>query len=693
MRETKIARSVRPLRRTSLTAFGLALLLGLGANLSALGGADELRPSKEHVRIANTIVRQLDRHHYAEVELDDDFSGELLDLYLEVIDPYRQYLVAADLADFEEYRDVLDERITRGDLGPAFEIFNRVQARRLEQVSYFERALDESLEELRFDVPEFIEVDREEAEWPVDEAAMQDLWRRQFKNDVLSQRLRGTPEEPRTNEEIRSTLARRYAALRTRLGRVDADDVFQIYMNVLSRSFDPHTMYMPPVDAETFNMGMSLSFEGIGAVLGSDGQYIDIQRLITAGPAEKSGELKPTDRIIAVGQEDDAEMIDIVGWRTDEAAEKIRGPKGSVVRLSVLPADVHDESAAHTISIVRDEVQLEEQRATSEIVEAERDGETSRVGVIELPAFYLDFQAEREHDAEYHSSARDVAKALDEFEEEGVDGVILDLRNNGGGSLTEALAISGLFLGDVPIVQVRDGRRNREELYSGVETQYSGPLIVMVNGASASASEILAAAIQDYGRGIVVGSRTWGKGSVQTILPVPKDAGQLKLTHAMFYRVSGGSTQARGVTPDVEFPDLFDAEEFGEGSIDEALPWDSVESVLPPRTGRLDSLIEPIRTRHSTRTASDSDWVYIAGNRSLSEEQREVKRLSLVEATRRAEREARNARLLALKNAWRESKGLEPLSTLEEAANAEDEGDEDPYREEAVHVLMDLIPR
>jgi len=672
--------------RPSPVLLAAALLLGCSSALTSTLARDEPRddwaPTDEQETLAREIVDQLQRRHYRPLTFDDRLGGELLDRYLEVLDPARLYLMRADVEEYARESDRFDDWARAGELDQAFSIFERFQQRRLDRLAFALGLVDEELPAWTYDAPTTIDLDRTDDPWPVDAAASEALWRQRLKNEALGLRLAGS--EP---EDVARTLERRYRTLLQRVEQTNDADVFRIYMGVVTRGYDPHTEYFPPWEAEDFDIQMSLSFEGIGAMIGTDGEFCSISRIMPGGPAEQSGELRAGDRIAAVGQGEDGELVDVVGWRTDEVAEMIRGPAGSVVRLAIVPAEQADTTKRTIVTLTRNEVELEEQAAGRQVVEVERDGATHRVGVIRLPAFYIDFRAANAGDPDFRSSSRDVRHHLRDLLVEGVDGIVLDLRGNGGGSLYEAEVLTELFVGGGPIVQIQDAK-GRVEVATSPRRRpaYTGPLAVLVNRLSASASEIFAAAVQDTGRGVVLGTRTFGKGTVQSMEPV--EDGRLKFTNAKFYRISGASTQHRGVLPDLDFPALYDPEEIGESVYDEALPWDTIDAVPHRRSDTIAELRARLRLRHDERLAADPDWVALTQQLDAMRALREQTEASLDEEARRAERELVDERMLEIENARRRAHGLEPVSSLEES---EDPDADALFTREAAAVLADMI--
>lgn len=701
------------LPRTSTSLLAILLLLGTWSASIAVGTETQqsetpqvatmsmakggaafatLSPNADHSRVSGRILLELQRSHYRSVTVDDDLSADLLDSYIESLDPYRRYFLASDVERFERYRVYLDDAMRKGDLGPAFEIYQVWMQRRLERFEFLADALENKFDELRFDIDETLETGRENSPWLESKEEADELWRKYFKDDVLRLRL-----ADRDEESILDVLGKRYENQLHLIRQGNSDDAFRTYMNIFTMQYDPHTEYFPPRKAENFDIEMSLSLEGIGALLEPFGEYTRIARLIPGGPAEKDGRLQALDRIVSVGQGASGEFTDIVGWRLDDVVQLVRGKKGSMVRLQVLTADQPTSGETTIIEIVRDRVKLEEQSAKKEIVEIERDGKKRKVGIIRLPAFYIDFDAARAGDKNFKSSSRDVAKLLDELKAENVDGVVVDLRDNGGGSLYEARQLTGLFMRYRPVVQVRsleNGTARTEVQPAGsLNAHYTGPLAVMINRLSASASEIFAGAIQDYGRGIVVGTRTFGKGTVQNLAPL--EDGQLKLTQAKFYRVSGASTQERGVAPDIAFPSMHDVSEIGESGLDNPLPWDEIEPARgyfkDPKLGRA---MPKLREQHEARVAEDSDFRFLSDWFAYNLEARNKTEISLNEAKRKAERKIDEKRRLAIENRRRVAAGKKPIESFDELddekdAETTDTDKIDAFARETANIVLD----
>lgn len=668
---------------TLVAGMFLAFALPLHAQVPAFLPADipldtdaiyqEMHPTEDYARTTRSIIEQLRRNHYSDIHFDDAFSSSMLDSYVKTLDGGRTYFTAADIAEFEAYRTSLDDLLLAGDTEAGYEIYNRYQHRLIERLVYSIEQVEDEQNEFDFTADEYLMLDRSEAPWAESQAELQDLWRRQVKSSVLSLKL--TEKEI---PEVRELLSKRFRSQLSQVLKTNGLDVYQRYMDAMTMTFDPHTQYYAPRAAENFNMSMRLSLEGIGAVLTTEDEYTKVVSIVTGGPADLTGELHPSDKIVGVAQGDEA-FVDVIGWRVDDVVQLVRGEKGSVVRLNVIPAG--GGLLTKEIRITRDTVKLEDSSAKSEIVEVEYEGETRKIGVIELPTFYIDFEAMQRRDPNYRSSTRDVRDLLVKLKAEGVEGVVVDLRRNGGGSLSEANSLVGLFIQRGATVQVRDADGNNiVQGDSDPEIVYEGPLAVLVNRLSASASEIFAGAIQDYQRGVVVGSQTFGKGTVQELIPM--ENGQMKITRAKFYRISGESTQHKGVTPDVVFPDLYDvSKDIGESALPTALPWDAIEPTNGYRPySNLRPIIPTLVTRNDERLASDPDFIYIRAQIQKGVENREQNQITLNEAQLLSEREKDDAWRLQTENTRRLAKGLEPLTDADEldAEEGPEEGLQNP---------------
>jgi carboxyl-terminal processing protease len=585
------------------------------------------------------------RYAYRPKKLDDALSQDVFRRYLKALDSNKQFFTAEDIAKFEPMKTQMDDAIISGTLTPAYDIFSVYRQRVQQRVDYARGLLKQNFD---FTAEERWDYDREDLPW-ASAADLDAIWKKSVKNDWLRLKLAG--KQP---DEIRKTLDKRYATLLRSASELESQDVFQIFLNAYTNSIDPHTDYFTPRTAENFNQQMSLSLEGIGAVLQRQEDYVAIREVVPGGPADLSGKIKPGARITGVGQGASGEMTDVIGWRTDDVVELIRGKKGTQVRLEYLPASGGVDGPSALVTITRDRVKLEEQAAKSETITLPAQGgqPERKVGVIKLPAFYQDFEGRRRNPNDFTSATRDVSRLLKKFEAEKVDGVVMDLRNNGGGSLDEAVELTGLFIDQGPVVQVREsGGRVTVSADRTAGTSYDGPLAVLINRGSASASEIFAGAIQDYGRGLVIGETSFGKGTVQNLLDLDrwpanetKRFGQLKLTIAQFFRVSGSSTQHKGVVPDIAFPASLDATEYGENTYDNALPWTKIAEVPHTQYGNFAPLLPQLQKRHNARAQTDKEfqWWYEDVNEVRTEAAK--KYISLNEGERRAERERQEAK-------------------------------------------------
>ena len=651
-------RNLQSIKRLIIVSLGMAF-----TSVVTILPAHALDPGPLQGDTIKAVIDTLEERHYARQRYDDALSSAHLDGYIDSLDPQRMFFSSDDLNYFEQWRSELDNTGRSGEVAPAFAIFNRYEAKLSARLEKIIADLPAMVAGFDYDRLEYIVLDGEDQPWADNEALLDDRWRKRVKNQALGLKLADKPAD-----EIVPTLERRYKNQLSRLKQYNADDVFQVYANALSELYDPHTSYFSPRRAENFDINMSLSFDGIGAVLQVDDEYTKILRLVPAGPAEKQGELKPSDLIIGVGEGEDGEIEDVVGWRLDEVVDLIRGPKETIVRLEVIPSKSKTDER-RVIAIQRNKVKLEEQSAQSEIIEIEGpDGKIRKIGVIDVPAFYIDFEALRRGDEDYKSTTRDVRKLIDDLQTEQIDGLVIDLRNNGGGSLQEANELTGLFIEYGPTVQIRsaerrvwrDGKRRRSPYYEG-------PVAVLMNRLSASASEIFAGAIQDYGRGIIVGDRSFGKGTVQTLIGMPE--GQLKITESKFYRISGDSTQHRGVVPDISLPSLFDHEEIGESALANALDWDQISPVRHRDYDEYAQLIPRLKSNHEARTVTDPDFIFLLDQVALVEQARGLDRLPLAQSERIAMRDAQEQKTLAIENKRRTAKGLPLLDSLDDDAS------------------------
>jgi len=652
----------------------------------------ELVADSRHKQATSVIIHIIQTYHYKKKILDNDLSSEILDNYLDNLDQNRSFFTQEDINQFEEYRFELDEALSEAELDPAFEIFRRYRQRVAERSLY---AIEILKSDFDFTVDEEFRFDRRDISWLEDTNSLDEIWRKRVKNDYLNLKLSGKEQH-----EIRETLTKRYTRIRTSTFQLDANDVFQTFINAYTTAIEPHTSYFSPRTSKNFDISMSLSLEGIGAVLRGESDYTQVQKVITGGPAEMGGELKAEDKIIGVGQEKDGEIVDVIGWRLDDVVDLIRGPKGSVVRLEILPKGTGAEGPSRIISITRDKIKLEEQAAQKSIIDLPRSG--GRVGIIDVATFYSDFAAQARGEKNYKSTSRDVRKLLKDLEHDKVDGIIVDLRGNGGGSLSEALEFTGLFIGTGPIVQTKDSS-GKIEINNDPDPgiAYGGPLAVLVDRNSASASEIYAGAIQDYRRGIIIGEPTFGKGTVQNIVDINRfirdsdeDHGRLKTTIAQFFRISGGSNQHKGVIPDIIFPTVYDTEKHGERSLDNALPWDEVKPARYMKASAPIDSFRVVKELHEKRIMSDKLFQLLLKEQALGNEASSRKTVSLLASERKTEREKLKRAKRTLQNEFRLAQGLSPLPE-DDGTGATDNIEEaepvDILLNETAQILIDLI--
>lgn len=638
-------------------------------------------------QIINTI---LSRYHYNKFQLGDSLSSVIFDRYIKSLDPSRSYFLKSDIDEFEAFRYKIDDFLKLGELNPGFTIFNRFKDRLNERIDFVQNILND---EFDFTKDEYYQIDREDADWLNSSNDANEIWRLRVKNDALNLKIAG-----KEWSAVKETLKKRYESYRKAVIQYNSEDVFQLYMNAYTEALDPHTNYFSPMTSENFNIDMSLSVEGIGAQLQNEDEYVKIAEIIPGGPAAKSGLLLADDKIVGVAQGTDGEMIDIIGWRVNDAVKLIRGEKGTTVRLSILSASDGVNALPKEITLVREKVKLEEQAAKKSMLELLKDGKPYRIGVITIPKFYSDFEAQQRGEKDYKSTTRDVKKILAELKEEKVDGVIIDLRNDGGGSLNEAIDLTGLFIKDGPVVQVKNSDGTIEV---GEDPDpnivYDGPLAVIVNRFSASASEIFAGAIQDYGRGLILGEQTYGKGTVQNLIdlnrlmPGSKDKlGQVKLTIGKYYRITGGSTQNLGVIPDILFPSAFDAHEFGESSEPSALPWDQIKSSQYQMFGDFKMNLSKLKSLHEERIKTDPEFDFLLEDIQLYKDSKSKRLISLNEKIRRQEKEESDERSFQRENERRKLKGL-TLLKKGEVDTTKKEKESDPILDESGNILVDLI--
>lgn len=637
-----------------------------------------LAPESQHATSTKRITAQFTRAHYKQIKIDDILSEQIFDRYIKQLDYARNVFLASDVQGFEQYRDDFDTVIARGKLDIAYQIYNLNLQRRLERYDYA-LSLLENEKPFNFELDESYDFDREEAERPVSVAELNELWRKKVKYDALNLTLAGK-EWPK----IQEVLGKRYRYAIKRLKQSESEDVFQVVMNSFARVVEPHTSYLSPRNAERFQMEMNLSLEGIGAVLRAEEDYTVIQSVVSGGPADKSNELKPKDRIVGVSQ-DDKDFVDVIGWRLDDVVELIKGPKGSKVRLQVLGAESEDDGSIKVVSIIRDTIKLEDRAAKSEVYfEKDGDENSKKLGVITIPSFY-------------NNLSRDVKLEIAKLKDANVEGIIVDLRGNGGGSLTEATLLTGLFIDKGPVVQVRDGA-NRVQVNSDKDgiSFYDGPLTVMVDRYSASASEIFSAAIQDYGRGVIVGEHTFGKGTVQQHRGLGRvydlydnPFGSIQFTIAKFYRINGGSTQHRGVLPDIEFPSAVDPADWGESREENALPWDQIPKARYNKLNDISQDLSYLNSLHSSRVVDNQEFNYLLSDIEEYKAEKDDKTVSLNLVTRKAKREERKAKQLKRANERLTLMGKEKVASLDDLPD--DLEELDPFLDETAKITFDLV--
>ena len=613
------------------------LLLITGFSLSAFApDTTQLQPKPIFSKEITAVLYLLDNRHFRGIKFNDSLSSVVLDNYFLELDNSKLYFTESDIRHFEPLRLKLDDLSRSENLWPAYEIYSVFQKRYRTRLNY----VLSSLVNLEFDytADEFYESDRDKGPWAKTPEELNDIWRKIIKGQALGLKLTG-----KTQPEIVDLLQKRYERLLKSFDQINSEDVFSIFMNCITESYDPHTNYLSTKATDLFKQSMSLSLEGIGARLTTENEYTKVAEILPGGPADKSKLLHANDLISGVAQGVDGEMVDVVGWRLDEVVKLIKGPKGTDVRLQVLPAQTGMSGPPVVLHFVRDKVKLEDQAAKKQIVNYSANGKDIKLGVISLPSFYLDYAAYQKGDPNYRSTTRDVKKIVQELKAEGVSGIVMDLRNNGGGPLPEAIKLTGLFIKDGPVVQVKDPT-NHVEVYADEdkEVAYDGPLVVLTNRFSASASEIFAGAIQDYHRGVIVGESTFGKGTVQAVLDLqrlvksPENAGQLNLTSQKFYRVTGSSTQIKGVTPDILLPSALGPEQFGESSRPSALPWDVIKMTDFQKTNMVtDKLVSSLMRDYQERMKFDTSLKKYAGDVEEAKKNFGESKVSLNEAQRK----------------------------------------------------------
>ncbi|MEQ9404016.1 MAG: carboxy terminal-processing peptidase [Cyclobacteriaceae bacterium] len=674
-----------------VASFAILTSLGISTGISQQNpviGEDSLKvltPKPEHASEAYVITNLLKRYHYRKLAFSDSISGVVFNNYFTSLDPNKAYFFDSDIEKFEDNRFKLDDQIPDGELDFAYNAFELYRERALNRIDYVFELLKT---EFDFSKDEYYVFDRDKEEWPKTEEERNEIWRKIIKNQALTYKLSGNKWD-KTVE----ALTKRYQRIQKAIYQYNSEDVFQSYMNAYTSAYDPHTDYFSPPEAARFQIDMSLSLEGIGARLMQNLDYTQVADIIPGGPAYKSKGIFKDDRIIGVAQGDDGEFLDVIGWRLDDVVEKIKGPKGTVVRLQLLKASDGQNALPDTLRLVRDKIKLESQAAQSELIPITEGNTTYKLGVITVPSFYLDFDDLNAGVEDYRSSTRDVKRLISELKEQGMDGLMIDLRFNGGGSLQEAIEMTGLFIPDGPVVQVRNTDQSVDKMddEDGGEVYYDGPLAVMVNRGSASASEIFSGAIQDYKRGVIIGENTFGKGTVQNVIGLNQyirnpdvRLGQLKMTLAKFYRVTGSSNQRIGIAPDVQFPSLYSAEDYGEASRPSALPWDEIAMAgFEPMNTVNEELLDNLNALYRSHLNTDPDLKKLVRDIEEAKKRRNESTVSLNFEERRQPEEEEDAELTA--------------NIEEDEVTVKDDIQqklkEDPYLKEGLRLLAEIAKR
>ena len=678
----------------NLTLFFVLVFSTLNGNANVrVVPTSDLVALDRHIKATELVTHILTTYHYKKTKLNDELSSSIFTNYFDNLDQNKNYFINSDIERFERFRYVIDDAIKNKDISLAYEIFKKYRNRVEERINF---ALEIVNYNFDFSIEESFRFDRRDDNWLNNISDLDELWRKRVKNDVLNLKLAG-----KNTKEIKKTLSERYNRILSTTLQLDSNDVFQTFINAYTTSIEPHTAYFSPRISENFDISMRLSLEGIGAVLRAESEYTQVVRIITGGPADLDGRLGADDRIISVGQNTDGEMVDVIGWRLDDVVDLIRGPKNTMLKLEVLPKGSGIEGPTKIITLTRDKIKLEEQDASSSIIDIPETN--TKIGVIELPAFYIDFAAQAAGQNDYKSTSRDVRKLISVMMEKKIDGLIIDLRGNGGGSLAEALELTGFFIDEGPVVQTKDATGRIEINYDpqpGIV--YPGPLAVLVDRDSASASEIFAGAIQDYRRGIIIGETTFGKGTVQNVIDLNRfiqkdeeDYGRLKTTIAQFFRISGSSNQYKGVVPDIIFPTTkYSDKNLGERAYENALPWDKVKPAKYYTTNAPTEIFDDVKKQHESRIKKNKLFQLILNDINSKQKNSIKKEISLLEAERKLEREKNEETKVDIENIMRQEKGLPPLDSSKNISEAlDDEKNEqiDVLLNEAAEILNDLI--
>ncbi len=651
--------------KPSLEKHAAKALADSNYQLPKLAGA-ELAPNQKFRDTGQLVAWLLMQSHYQHPNFDNKLSRESFKQLIKMLDPNRSYFLASDVKKFEVFKQKFDDAIRTGNIELAYDFFELFERRHRERYKYVLSLMEKPFD---FTKNEEFQFDRRKSDWFENKAQLDDYWRKKAKYDALNLKL-----ADQDDEKIKEKLTKRYRNNIRRLSQTTNEDVFGFFINAINASIDPHTTYYTPRQFEDFTINMSLKLQGIGAVLTQEDEFTKVVRIVNKGPAYKSGQLHKNDKIIGVGQGDNGEIVDVIGWRNSDVVDLIRGEAGSVVRLQVIPHTSAGDAVSKTVRIVREEIKLEDQAAKSDILEVQQGDKKIKYGVIELPSFYAESPNRENKNKQLTSTTKDVKRLITKLEKQDINGLIIDLRNNGGGSLSEAVDMTGLFIDKGPVVQGKDFQGNVRILRDNDgKTFYKGPLAVLVNAGSASASEIFAGAIQDYGRGIVIGENTFGKGTVQGIRELSRfmrnpegNMGALKLTVEKFYRVTGNSTQKMGVKPDISFPSFYDLETYGEASYDNALDWDTIETTSFASAGSIEQLLPHLKQSHIERSNKDKQFSYLIDDVHRVKAEKERKSISLNYKTRLAERLKNEEKSLERANLRRMAQGKPAFKNIEE---------------------------
>ena len=637
--------------------------------------------SQEDSSTCIEIIKTIQSNHYSRASFNDLISAKIFSNYLNSLDPLKHLFLEKEIENFKKFEFRLDNTLKQGDLLFAYMVFNLYLNRTHMRTAFLLDLSKSWKKEFDFTTDDIFLINKEKQSWKNSIDGLKNLWKKELQNIIIELKLENT-----TNEEISKTLQNTYKNRLNYISQINSNDAFQIFMDAVTTSFDPHTKYFAPKKFEDFDMTMSLSLEGIGAMLQKENQHTKIIRLITAGPADKTKQLMPGDKIIGVSQGKNSDFVNVIGLRLDNVVKLIRGKKGTIVRLKIIP--VQNKNSTKIVSITRDKIKLEEQSATKDIKTITQNGKQYKIGIIKLPTFYLDFEAYHNGDENYKSATNDVAKLLHELKNDGIDGLIIDLRGNGGGSLHEAEILTGFFIKSGPIVQIKTKFRTKRLHDNNKEIMYNGPLVVMINRMSASASEIFAGAIKDYNRGLIIGTRSFGKGTVQTLISVSN--GKLKLTTAKFYRISGDSTQNHGIRPDIELPHIYNANHIGESSLDHALPYDKAIQAFYKSYSDLSDTISKLSESYAKRAEKKPEFIYINKKYALGDKNSKLDFLSLNLDKRTIQKKKDEAIELEIENKYLISKKIKPVENLSDLKDIK-ERNNDFLLDETEIIISDFI--